>query len=166
MRKMYSMVAAAGMMLALVPLSAMAYSELSYNNTIKPQYEKQVRHRYEQVYSYGKPVDIPPLNTKVRGIWGFAGDNESDGYFGGILTRSHRFGVFRGLFNTTDNETRGKIVGILKHGYLDGRVITADQNVSPVTGLYKVDKETHVIKLRWMTPFTSGWAVAKISRSA
>jgi hypothetical protein len=132
---------------------------------IKPviaQKRHLLRNRFQQ--NNGEPTaDVPKKNfAKVRGIWGFAGDNESDGYFGGQLIKNRRVVIFRGVYNTTDNESYGKVVGIMKRGYFNGRLVTPDGEKCRITGLYKIDKENKTLKLRWMTPQKMGWAVAKI----
>lgn len=97
--------------------------------------------------------------VKVRGIWGHAGDNESDGYFGGKITRRERVAVFKGVYNETGNKNRTQIIGIMKRGYFNGKIVTEDGQYR-ITGLYKV--ENNLLKLRWTTAHANGWAVARI----
>ena len=104
--------------------------------------------------------------AKIRGIWGFAGDNESDGYFGGRLIKNRRVLVFRGVYNKTGNESYGKIIGIMKRGYFNGRLVTPDGEKCKITGLYKIDRENKTLKMRWMTPHQMGWALARFEISA
>ena len=108
-------------------------------------------------------ADIAPKKyAKLKGIWGLAGDNESDGYFGGRLIRRGRSAVFKGVYNKTDNESWGKVFGIMKHGFFNGKVVNPDGRSCRITGLYLIDKENMAFKMRWMTPHSSGWAVARI----
>jgi len=164
MKKIYGILVAAGILLAMIPVSAMAYSDTEFvpyameqENTYVEQLDEQ------QVYTADEPPDDGPQKKVVlRGIWGHAGDNESDGYFGARITRRNRVGVFNGLYNTTGNESKTRIVGIMRHGYFNGKIITEDGGKCPVTGLYKINRENQLFKLRWMTPHGTGWAVARI----
>ena len=38
----------------------------------------------------------------------------------------------------------------MRHGYFNGKIILEDGGRYPVTGLYKVDREDQLFKLRWM----------------
>jgi len=103
---------------------------------------------------------------KVRGKWGNAGDREFDGYFGGriaviTLENGKHIGVFKGLYNKTGEEEKGRIVGIMKKGYFNGKIIS-DEGDTKVTGLYKIDRENNLLKMQWMIPYHAGWAVARI----
>ena len=106
--------------------------------------------------------ECPKKYVKIRGVWGLSGDNESDGYFGARIVRRGRFGVLKGLYNKTDNESFGKVFGIMKKGYFNGRVVNPAGESCKITGLYHVDQEEKILKMRWMTPLNSGWAVGKI----
>ena len=164
MKKIYGILVAAGILLAMIPVSAMAYSDTEFvpyataqENTYVEQLDEQ------QLYAADEPLDDGPQEKVVlRGIWGHAGDNESDGYFGARITRRNRVGVFNGLYNTTGNESKTRIVGMMRHGYFNGKIITEDSGKCPVTGLYKISRENQLFKLRWMTPHGTGWAVARI----
>ena len=129
----------------------------------KARIKNRNKARY-QVYTDDEPKKdtMPKKYVKLRGIWGFTGDNESDGYFGGQLSRRGRFTVFKGLYNKTDNESYGKVFGIMKRGYFNGRVVTPDGKSCKITGLYKINRENKTFKMRWMTPHSTGWAIAKI----
>jgi len=94
----------------------------------------------------------------LRGMWGFEGEEETSGYAGGVVYRKGRVGVFRGLWNKTGDDENGRIVGIIKHGYFNGRVITPEGNASHIIGLYSINKEEQILKMRWMTPGANGWA--------
>jgi hypothetical protein len=96
--------------------------------------------------------------VKFRGIWGYEGFNETSGYLGGVLVKRERVVVLKGLWNTTDNMTKGNIVGILKRGYFNGRIITQNQTKYHIVGLYRYDAEDSVLHLRWMTVHQTGWA--------
>ena len=78
------------------------------------------------------------------------------------ITQRNRVGVFNRLYNMTGNESKTRIVGIMRHGYFNGKIITEDGGKCPGTGLYKINRENQVFKLRWMTPHGTGWAVARI----
>ena len=78
------------------------------------------------------------------------------------ITLRNRVGVFNRLYNMTGNESKTRIVGIMRHGYFNGKIITDDGDKCPVTGLYKINRENQLFKLRWMTPHGTGWAVARI----
>lgn len=166
MKKIYGILAAAGILLAMIPVSAATYPGNDFGQDIvvqeKEGFQQQIRQQPRTPMG-ASTADASQKYVKVRGIWGYAGDNESDGYFGGRITRKGRFGVFRGLYNVTGNESKGKIVGIMKRGYFNGRLTTPNGSKCHITGLYKIDKENHLLKLRWMTPHKSGWAVARIT---
>jgi hypothetical protein len=101
-------------------------------------------------------------HVKFRGIWGLSGDNESDGYFAGKIYFGHKIRILKGFYNKTENETKGRIVGFLKNGYFNGKIITPDGTRSPIIGLFKVDQENKALKMKWMTPHCNGWAAARL----
>ncbi len=164
MKKIYRILVAAGILLAMIPVSAMADPVTEFDEDVMAQentYFEQLDE--QQIYATdGPPDDASQKKVGLRGIWGYAGDNESDGYFGARITRRNRVGIFNGLYNTTGNESKTRIVGIMRHGYFNGRIITEDCGKCPVTGLYKIDRENQLFKLRWMAPHGNGWAVARI----
>jgi hypothetical protein len=133
MNEIYGILVAAGILLAMIPVSAMAYSDTDFVPYAMAQENTYVEQRDEQqLYAAdGPPDDSSQKKVDLRGIWGHAGDNESDGYFGARITRRNRVGVFNGLYNTTGNESKTRIVGIMRHGYFN-------------------------------TPHGTGWAVARI----
>ena len=100
--------------------------------------------------------------VKFRGIWGYEGFNETSGYLGGVLVKRERVVVLKGLWNTTDNITKGNIVGILKRGYFSGRIIIQNQIRCRIVGLYRYDAENNLLHLRWMTAQQTGWAHCRI----
>jgi len=191
MKKIVGMLVVAGLILIMVPVIAMAdpITEFDGDSAVCKEagYVKQYKNRYgslnsadaglvgeariknrnlvrQRLYNGNEPTqDVAPDKkyVKLRGMWGLAGDNESDGYFGGQITRRDRFAVFRGLYNKTDNETHGKIFGIMKKGYFNGGIVTPTGEKCRITGLYKIDKENKTLKMRWITPHNAGWAVAK-----
>jgi len=63
------------------------------------------------------PLSTDTPRVKFRGIWGYEGSNETCGYLGGVLVKRERVVVLKGLWNTTDNLTKGNIVGILKYAF-------------------------------------------------
>jgi len=107
-------------------------------------------------------ADVAPitgLRARFRGIWGDLDDNETKGYTRGVLGRRGRAGFLKGVYNTTDgNGSFGRVYGVLKHGYFNGKVITPKGNKVPITGFYRVNREKHVLHLQWMTPNRVGWA--------
>ncbi len=188
MKKIVGMLVVAGIVFGLMPVAAMADSILDLDEDAAISEEagvKGYKNKYgtliaddedssgqEKIKNLarnrfwngnGPKQDIASKDyAKVRGIWGLAGDNESDGYFGGKIVRRGRVAVFKGLYNKTDNETFGKVVGIFKRGYFLGKVVNPEGESCRITGLYKVDKEEKIFKIRWMTPHLSGWAAGKI----
>jgi hypothetical protein len=108
------------------------------------------------------PFSNDTSRVKFRGIWGYVGSNETSGYLGGILVKRERVIVLKGLWNTTDNITKVNIVGILKRGYFNGRIITQNQTIYRIVGLYKFDTENNLLHLRWMTRQQTGWMHCRI----
>ena len=106
--------------------------------------------------------DAPPQSVRIKGIWGYMDDRTPDGYFGGKITKKGRFAIFHGVCNETGSENRIPIVGIMKRGYFNGKITTDDRSYR-VMGLYKIDMEKHILKLKWMTAYSNGWAVARIN---
>ena len=105
-------------------------------------------------------TDTP--RVKYRGTWGYEGSNETCGYLGGVLIKRERVVVLKGLWNTTDNLTKGNIVGILKRGYFNGKIITQNQTECRIVGLYRYNAENNLLHLRWMTAQQTGWAHCRI----
>ena len=104
------------------------------------------------------PFSNDTSQLKFRGIWGNEGSNDTAGYLGGVLVKRERVVVLKGLWNTTDNMTKENIVGILKRGFFNGRIITQNQTKCRIVGLYRYDVENHLLHLRWMTAQQTGWA--------
>ena len=94
--------------------------------------------------------------VKFRGIWGYEGFNETSGYLGGVLVKRERVVVLKGLWNITDNITKGNIVGILKRGYFNGRIITQNQTKCRIVGLYRYNAENNLLHLHWMAVQQTG----------
>jgi hypothetical protein len=120
-----------------------------------PDGAKQLRNRYQK-------SEKPKCSVKFRGRWGFSDDNETDGYLSGYLIRRGRVGILKAGWNFTDNESKGRVFGLMKHGFINGRVITPKGAKIPLTGLYKINGEEETLKIRWMTPNKSGWAACKL----
>jgi len=99
---------------------------------------------------------------KVIGRWSHGKDEDSDGYFAARITQRGRVGLLKGVYNLTGEEEKTRIVGIMKKGYFNGRIITDDGEVKLI-GFYRVDKEQHLLKMQWMTPGHAGWAVGRLS---
>jgi len=108
------------------------------------------------------PLSTDTPRVKYRGIWGYEGSNETSGYLGGVLVKRERVVVLKGLWNTTDNMTKGNIVGILKKGYFNGKIITQNQTECRIVGLYRYNVENNMLHLRWMTAQQTGWAHCRI----
>lgn len=99
---------------------------------------------------------------RLIGKWGHGKDEEADGYVAARITRRGRVGLFRGFYNLTDEDEKTQIVGIMKKGYFNGKIITDEGSVK-LTGLYKVDRDEHLLKMQWMSPGHAGWAVGRLS---
>ena len=108
------------------------------------------------------PLSTDTPRVKYRGIWGYEGSNETSGYLGGVLVKRERVVVLKGLWNTTDNMTKGNIVGILKKGYFNGKIITQNQTECRIVGLYRYNVENNMLHLHWMTAQQTGWAHCRI----
>ena len=72
-------------------------------------------------------------------------------------------GVLKGVWNTTENDSsmKGRIVGVLKCGFFNGKLVTED-GVTRITGLYRINKENQVLNMKWMTANKVGWAHLRI----
>ena len=116
----------------------------------------------EQIQSTNPTTTSTGKGLKAIGKWGHGKDEEADGFFGARITRKGRFAVFKGVYNLTGEEERNQIVGIMKKGYFNGKIITNEGSVK-LTGLYKVDKENRLLKMQWMSPGHAGWAIARVS---
>lgn len=119
------------------------------------------RNRFRNVVNEEK-YNKNRKGLKFRGIWGFAGDNESDGYFGGRIIKHKRALVLKGVYNKTGSEEYGKVFGIMRKGYFNGKVISPEGEKCHITGLYKFDRQNNTFRMKWMTPHANGWAGAKI----
>lgn len=99
---------------------------------------------------------------KIVGKWGCGGENQSAGWFIATFKRTKRkFFVVKGLLNTTDNSIRARFFGIVKKCYFNG-IIRLENKTIPVIGLLKINRDKHILLMRWMTPRSSGWAKGKI----
>ncbi len=191
MKKIIGMLVVAGIVLVMIPVSTIAepITEIDEDAAIckEAEYVKEYKDKYGplngdeteligeakiknrnlarlRLCNDDKPTQdaAPKKCVKLRGVWGLAGDNESDGYFGGRIFRRGKFAVFKGLYNKTNNESFGKVFGIMKRGYFNGKVVNPEGESCKITGLYKIDRENKTFKMRWITPHNSGWAAAKI----
>lgn len=195
MKKTVGILAVVGILLLLLPFSAMGENISTFDGdsaaNMKTGYEVQEKKQYQlyenNICDRAEPLliqggyllrnrfqqnngaattDTPgKKSTKIRGIWGFTGDNESDGYFAGQLIKKPRVVVFRGVYNLTGNDSYGKVIGIMKRGYFNGRLVTPDGEKYRIVGLYKIDRENGILKLRWMTAHRTGWAIGRIITS-
>lgn len=105
--------------------------------------------------------------VKIRGKWGAGKEKTPDGFWGGrIILRTteegKRFGVFNGLYNKTGSEEKHQLVGIMKKGYFNGKIINDDGKEIKLTGLYTFDRENKLLKMQWMIPQYAGWAAARV----
>lgn len=108
------------------------------------------------------PFSNDTSRVNIRGIWGYEGFNETIGYIGGVLVKRECVVVLKGLWNTTDNITKGNIVGILKKGFFNGRILTKNQTIYRIVGLYRYNTENNLLHLRWMTRQQTGWMHCRI----
>ena len=190
MKKIVGMLIVIGVVFCLLPATMMAspveivddesteYLEadaVEYKAKEKTQYDvapsvvktsQRVRNRYS--YRNDNSDEAPQSgiankkNVTFRGIWGLTDNNETNGYFAGRLIRRGRVGIMKGIYNTIDSEEKGKFIGIMKKGYFNGRIINPEGNISKITGFYHIDTEEGKLKLRWMTPNKTGWAIANL----
>ena len=91
------------------------------------------------------------------------GENETSGYVAGLLSKKGRYGILKGIWNTTDNSSKGKVAGILKKGFFAGKV-SYNGSAQRIVGLYKVDKENNSFHMKWMTAGQVGWAHCRIKQ--
>jgi hypothetical protein len=173
MKKRYGILIMAGLLLAV--LSPIALGDPGENGAevskdLENNQMMQASEDPNNDYSYGRgngdTIAFGACSEKrlvLRGIWGFQGDNSSDGYLGGHLIRYPRFMVFKGLYNTSNNVEKTRLVGMLRNGYFNGRILVNNNTICPITGFFRIDREQRLVKLRWMTPHQTGWAVANIS---
>jgi hypothetical protein len=166
MKKIYTIVLMMAVLAALIPTLVFADETVNENEELYEQANDNDELFQEATSSFSKD-DLIGKQFKVRGKWGNAGDKEHDGYFGGLISirsteNGHLYGVFKGRYNKTGEDSFTEFIGILKKGYFNGKIIT-DEGETKVTGLYKIDRENHLLKLQWMIPFHSGWAVGRIS---
>jgi hypothetical protein len=165
-KKAFGILVVVGLLLATALVSAVAYPirEPGIDGMLHEKARFRERNRQQFLVTIEKlPTDHPKKRyAEVKGIWGYTGENESSGYFAGRIMKNRRVSIFRGVFNTTDNESKGKIVGIMKLGYFNGRVITENGTKYRVTGLYDINRENKTLRIRWMTLHETGWAIGKI----
>ena len=88
MKKIYGILAVVGILLAMIPVSTAAYpgNDFSQDNLVqeKEGFQQQIRQQLRTPMGTSS-ADASQKYVKVRGIWGYSGDNESDGYFGGMV---------------------------------------------------------------------------------
>ena len=159
MKKIKTLLVVAGIIMIIFPVSTLADDTIEEEIIDIDENFLGAEDPGDDVVSLDKCTD---KIFKLRGKWGYQGDNLSDGFFGGYIKRRPKCGLFRGLVNSTENEEKFRLVGIMRHGYFNGRVIIDNETFYPVTGLYKVNRDEGIIKLKWMTPRSNGWAVARL----
>ena len=166
MKKTVGILVVVGLLLATALVSAVAYpiKKPGVDRILHEKAGFRERNRQQFLVTVERlPTGHPKKRfAEVKGIWGYAEENESTGYFAGRIVKNRRVSIFRGVFNTTDNESKGKIAGIMKHGYFNGRVIMENGTKYRVTGLYDINRENRTLRIHWMTLHKTGWAMAKI----
>jgi len=147
--------------LVLMGSSTVIYAKGSFYGNQASSPQTTSNNKAEQIdTTFPLFTDTP--RVKFRGIWGYEGANETSGYLGGVLVKREHVVVLKGLWKTTDNTTKGKIVGILKKGYFDGKIIAQNQTECRIVGLYRYDTENNLLHIRWMTAQQTGWAHCRI----
>jgi hypothetical protein len=162
MKKIWAIAIIIGMLVMSLNSIVSAESEIEKNSVDENEQLKKI----VEVSKEKSKEQMPSLSNKLKkakfvGVWGYLDDNETDGYVGGILGRKGRFGILKGVWNTTDNLSKGKIVGILKKGFFAGKV-SYNGSSQRIAGLYKADYENLVFKIKWMTANKMGWAICQI----
>lgn len=99
------------------------------------------------------------IKVKFRGIWR---EGDEKGKFGGVIIHRGKVNLLRGLWELSNGSKKGKVLGIMRRGYLVGRLIDSNGSKQPLVGLYKINREKKVLMMKWMTPSREGKAVAKI----
>jgi hypothetical protein len=187
MKNLLKILAVVGIMTTIIPFAALAEAsdydvdeayeenEIDFELKEKNEIEKPKKiyktesckplrlGKIKDVYQCVKSNDQSKRNVIFKGIWGFSDDNESDGYFAGKIACGHKLRIFKGFYNKTDNETKGRIIGVLKNGYFNGKIISPEGSSTPIVGLFKVDRENKTLKMKWMTVHSSGWAAARLT---
>ena len=82
MKKMYGLLVAAGMLLVMIPVTVAADPVAGYSldNMLEENAEFQLEKRQQLITKMGISSDGSQIkNIGLYGIWGHAGDNESDG---------------------------------------------------------------------------------------
>jgi len=141
MKKICEMLVVAGILFTIIPVTAMAEAvdegqdDLYYENenelvvnaeecllSVKPDGLTQSKYsqnqRLEMIknrYNKLRCSVEPKISVKLKGLWGFADDNVSDGYFGGKIIFGQKGRIFKGAYNKSDNDTKGRIVGIFNY---------------------------------------------------
>lgn len=161
MKKIYGILISAGVLLSMLSIVAMAapidgQSITADSGLASQQPDKQIPED-EQIN-----ITSPSGFVKIRGTWGYQESNESIGNFAGRIVKKGNVVHLVGQYRTNDNQTKGKMAGVLIRGYFNGKFTSADGKEYKITGLYKYDKENKTLKIRWMTADYNGWAVGKI----
>lgn len=156
MKKIWTMAIIIGMLLMGINTVVTA----SLNPEIKTYNEKPVPKALYKASEQSSGLKYTP-KARFVGIWGYIGDNETKGYVGGFIAKRGRIGVLKGVWNTTDNTSKGRVAGILKKGFFLGKVII-NGSAQRIAGLYRVDKEKKIFQVKWMTKQKVGWAYCKI----
>ena len=183
MRKVIGILTAAVVLLAMLPTAAVAMPSKQLPMELEktksyPTYlvakqsyrrmsgsgEMQYVRQFREQRRIHQDASVNP-KVRFRGIWGFAGDNESDGYVAGVITKGKHAARLRGVWNESNSsEKKGRVVGILKRGYFAGKVITGNGTAYRIAGIYKIDREHRLLKMRWIMPHCSGWTILKIGK--
>ena len=173
MKKQYEILIVAGLLIAILsPTTIGAPEEDLGEDVLNLETEQDVQtgedlgadSGNDQDDGYGISAgDCPQKRLVFHGIWGFQDDNSSDGSVAGRLIKRWRFMVFYGFCNSTGTQERARLVGIIRNGYFNGKIFRDNDTTWPITGLLTINREQRLVKLRWMTPYQTGWAVAKMS---
>ena len=164
MKKIWTTIIVIGML--VMGLSSVVSADSEIDDSSDDENEESIE---EKSVSYGKIKRKKPSNlegvlkAKFIGKWGLLGENGTSGYVAGLLSKKGRFGILKGIWNTTDNSSKGKVAGILRKGFFAGKV-SYNGSAQRIVALYKVDKENYTFQMKWMTARQVGWAHCRIKQ--
>jgi len=180
MKKIYMNVLFVAAIAALIPTLVMADTMIEkerYNSNLSSlsALSFSEENSLDSLFAVDDQTDKAPLSYSdqpyviVKGKWGNGTDPDFDGYFDGRITFrmtqvGNRIGIFRGLYNKTGEDEKYSLIGIMKKGYFIGKITTSAAQYK-LTGLYYIDQENQLLKMQWMIPRNSGWAIARIQLS-
>lgn len=120
------------------------------NQTMEQEHAKNI----DSLYNVGHPK----IKASFRGALGQG--NQTQGYLKGIIGIRGRAGLFKGVWNTTDNSMMGNITGIFRGGHFVGKV-TSDNVTIRIVGRFRINVHTHTIKARWKVENQTGWFIGR-----